>query len=607
MLELIITDRIHSKVASGKSSPRFISMRPLKRREIAIAQRIGLNRYYLPNLNQKESDVFFAEFDHFWDEVIKPFGTKHPFWRNAVSSKMQEWEKSAAYFALILFCLSQKTLKSKQVLIIVCASIEEEDICESWGKKLGWKVIRKPCLSLPTNIRKTFQEIKQAFYFLFYFLACIYYKFLSPKFIPKLKSDDKSILIDSLFYQSSIKDCKYTDPFFGDLHSDLSEKGGRRVINLCNPLEKFKESVKRVGKCNAAKILLPYSIITWYELCLLALKVFLRRIRLPRTDFIGCDFSKLIAWNARRDFFFNLDAEIYYAATKRLCKLESFDRLILLYEGNVFERGCIQAFREYGSAGIVGYSHAVIFPLNLKIRLTDNEKKQRPEPDVILTTGATTKKLMEKIGRQEPYKTLAACSLRMIPLSIDKTRNLRQAHILVALDGVWGSASVLNWLLEQKDVFKGFKVKLRGHPNIPINKLSDQCLYDLPDNFYITNQTLKEDMENSFCVIYRQTSVGLQALMNGVPVIHLNVDAPLDCDPIKDIEVLKWVVHNPEELRFALEEIQSLKEDHINKYINIAKEYTENYFTPPDESNKVKFLLDIDELNRKTNEDTLRS
>jgi hypothetical protein len=160
----------------------------------------------------------------------------------------------------------------------------------------------------------------------------------------------------------------------------------------------------------------------------------------------------------------------------------------------------------------------------------------------------------------------------------------------VALDGVWSSASVLNWLLEHTNVFKGFKVKLRGHPNIPINTLLDQCLYDLPDNFYITNQTLKEDIENSFCVIYRQTSVGLQALMNGVPVVHLNVDAPLDCDPIKDIEVLKWVAHNPEELRLALKEIDSLRKENIKKYSGIVKKYAINYFNPPDDNNIQMFI-----------------
>src|SRR4030042_3285010 len=153
-MELLITDRLHKGCMITGKSPRLISMRKLSAKEIAFARKNMISRYYLPSLDEYESAEFFKEFDKFWDQVIKPFGPDHPFWRNVVSSKMQEWEKSCAYLALILFTLAQKAATEPLRIIFVCSSIEEEDVCEEWGEKMGWKVFRKPYLSLPSGVRR---------------------------------------------------------------------------------------------------------------------------------------------------------------------------------------------------------------------------------------------------------------------------------------------------------------------------------------------------------------------------------------------------------------------------------------------------------------------
>ena len=200
---------------------------------------------------------------------------------------------------------------------------------------------------------------------------------------------------------------------------------------------------------------------------------------------------------------------------------------------------------------------------------------------------------MINIGKREPSNVHSGCSLRNIPV-IDDTKTSREirSDILVALDGVWACVTVLDWLLEQVEIFKNYKIILRGHPNVPIKRLLAQCINELPDNFHLSNSDLKVDIENSFCVICRQTSVGMQALMNGVSAIHLNIDAPLPCDPIIDLEVSKWKVHTPEELSTALQEIHSLEEKRKRGGgISIAKKYARDYFTVPDDKNVMRFFM----------------
>lgn len=593
MIELIITDRLHRKIGVSKSLPRLVSMRTLRKSEIIIARKLRIRRYYLPSLNKAESTEFFKEFDKFWDQVIKPFGTSHPFWRNVVSSKMQEWERSAAYFVLTLFTIAKKAVNESQSIIIVCSSLEEKEVCEEWGKKMGWKVYRKPYRLMPSCFRRIFQEIRNLINFLRMFVACLYEKWFSPKYKPKISPKNNKILIASLFYDSCFNNGMYLDPFFGNLHN-MIKQNGKSVTYLAGPLGNYRESAKKVRECGDVSIIIPYSIIMWGELISLALKVFVRRVRLPRTTFCGCDFSRVIMWNARRfDFFFNLHSEIYYTAMINLCKSKHFDRLMQLYEGNVFERGCIQAFRKYSSGVITGYSHAVVFPLNLKIRLTDKEKEKRPEPDVVLSTGPETKNLMEKIGNRESSKIVSACALRNIP-AMDSPINAEKdlSNILVPLDGA--GPTILNWITEHSELLKNYNVKLRGHPNVPIKTVVGQCLYDLPDNFYFSFNDLDTDIKKCFCVIYRQTSVGLQALMNCVPAIHVDVDVALCSDPIMNLKGYKWTVRSPEELSTALQEIQFLKQENSAEAISSAKKYANDYFRPPDDENIMKFFIKVE-------------
>ena len=84
----------------------------------------------------------------------------------------------------------------------------------------------------------------------------------------------------------------------------------------------------------------------------------------------------------------------------------------------------------------------------------------------------------------------------------------------------------------------------------------------------------------------------MQALMNGVPAIHLNIDTPLSCDPIMDLEVFKWTVRSPEEFSAVLQDIYSLEENRKRETVSIAKKYAEEYFTAPDEKNIMRFFVD---------------
>jgi hypothetical protein len=124
---------------------------------------------------------------------------------------------------------------------------------------------------------------------------------------------------------------------------------------------------------------------------------------------------------------------------------------------------------------------------------------------------------------------------------------------------------------------------------VSLKGLLGQCLKNSPDNFYQSDGNLETEIKNSLCVLYRQSSVGMQALLNGVPAIYLDVDAPLISDPIMSLKACKWRIRTPEELLKAIQEIRSLGFDQRKDLIDNARKNARNFFAFPSDENIIPF------------------
>lgn len=590
---LILTNYLHEAVPVGFSQCRLIAMRPLDKKEVEIARQNQIERYYLPSLTEAEETIFFNKFDIFWNQFVSPFDEKHSFWRNVISSKMQEWERSAAYFALILYTIETRiNIEKSESILFLCSSIEEEEILETWGNKADIQVFRRSKANAPKVLRVFIQKLLNFRRFLAFSVLSFYKKMNSPTVTGDLNVDDKTVLIASQFYCSSVEIGKYGDPFFGDLHCQLS-KNGYSTVYLSSPLNSYAKASKKAGQCKQVRILLPLSLISWPIFLVILLKLLLRKPKLKKTEFNGIDFTCLMERNyCRYDGGFGFGAEFFYEAMTKLCKKNTFDRLIQLYEGNVFERACIQGFREFNNNPVIGYSHAVVYPINIKIRNTDGERGRKPDPDRFICTGIENQKLLLQIGKHQETQIDSGCSLRNIPRFSDKKSGSKgiKETILVALDGVNEAIVVLDWIFENAPVLKNYKFRVRSHPNVLVESLLAQSLGKKPVNVEFSEGSLSKDLSDCFCVIYRQTSIGIQALLNGIPIIHLRINAPLPCDPLIGFEGLKWSASAVEELVNAIEKIEYFGGEDYSRSVLNAKKYSHGYFTPANPQNIDSFV-----------------
>lgn len=591
MIELIVTRNLSHELPASHLPARLIANRKISANERALLRAMGVRRFFLPALSPQAAEDFFGAFDRFWDSLVVGFGPEHSFWRNAVSSKMQEWERSGGYLTLVLFTLTQIPKTELVRLLVLTSSWQEEALWKDWAQRQGWRLLAVPGFA-HGRILKIDQEIKNFLLFGYYSALTLRKKFFSPRLrlggVPKEKP---AFLLASLFYNGSFKDEGYQDPFLGKLHRFLQENG-KHPCYLNDFLDiPNRQIADTIEQCREVTVNVPYALLSWMKLIGILLRVFQRRIKVKTVIFNGCDFTNLMAWNLRRfSHDFNLTAEIYFEAVNELCRRKPLEHLIFVFEGNVFERACVQAFRGSGRAKVTGYSHAVVYPLNLKLRVSPQEQKLRPAEDTMVCTGLRTLEILARLGARDLSRLRRGCSLRTIPLNSGAGDFSQRTHVLIALDGVRTTSAVLDWLSDNVRAVEDFTVIIRFHPNVPVEAVISQCLVDLPSGFVLSSGTLEEDLQRSFCVIYRQTSIGIQAMMNDVPAIHLAVDVPLPTDPIEDVFSGKWKAQTAEELKAALREISGLKPGERQKRLAGSRGILEEYFAPSSGGRLADFL-----------------
>lgn len=588
MIELIVTSRLSDKIPHVDQRTEIYVNRRLNLSEKNLIRQKSLKRLYLRSLSENEQKDFFDQFTMFWDGLVKPFQPDHVFWRNGISSKMQEWERSAGYLAIALFTLQCMQKDEDHRIVVILESLQEGRVWITWAKKYQWSILYHDSDRWDW-LKNILQEAQNILRFGGSFFLCLKEKWFAPVFKVAAESiKEKIFLIVSLFYPWSFKNGRYSDPFFGDLHHFLKGQG-YGLMYLSDSLEPMNpELARNVKNCRDAEICTPYALVSWPIFLQLICSVFFRRIKIREAIFYGCDFARLLEWNARRGpHEFNLKAEIYHAAVSKLTKMYDFKRMILISEGNAFERGCLQAL---GSQGIqtIGYSHGVIFNLNLKLYRTPQEVSNKPDVARSIFTGNNPRRLFLKMGKQELAKSDIGCSLRYISVGqIDLSAELErpdkpdEKRILLALDGFWSSAHLLDWFAEYADILKEYKIILRAHPHVGLAQIQKRCLHQMPSNFEFSQKSLLEDLRRSYCVLYRHTSVGIQAWVNGVPAIHVNVNCPLSGDALEEFNTGSLTAGSAEELQKSIEMLHNLNENQLRELIEKARSFVADCFVSP--------------------------
>jgi len=308
------------------------------------------------------------------------------------------------------------------------------------------------------------------------------------------------------------------------------------------------------------------------------------------------DISYLVKEAIKKDslsaqFFDTL--RIYYAARSMVRKI-SLSSFYYPFENRSFEKMAVQAIKENApEAKVVGYQHASLSLSHTNFLLTKEEAKITPLPDTIMTMGRITKDIMKNMGNFPSDLLKTGCALRQkinIEKLKDKKENIRNILVVLAT-GIEEYVKVLMFL---EEAFKGtnqfYNIWIRPHP---VFKLEDAIKIIGKPNFTFhktEKETLSECLEWADAVMYVHSTVAIEALSKGMPVMCINIDNALNADPLFDFSSFKWQVNSPHELETVVNEINTLSEDDFRLRQAKAVEYVKDYFYPVNQDTLAKFM-----------------
>ncbi|MCK5346568.1 MAG: hypothetical protein KAR20_24330, partial [Candidatus Heimdallarchaeota archaeon] len=265
------------------------------------------------------------------------------------------------------------------------------------------------------------------------------------------------------------------------------------------------------------------------------------------------------------------------------------------YENVPWEKVCTIAWREKSpDTKIVGYQHTVVPQASLNL-FTNSRAKNFPMPDKIIASGNIPKQIMEKYGEYEEGFIETACALRYEHISGFERRPRQQTgRLLVALEGVLKANQMIQYVLDQLAGDENFQVTIRTHPVLPWKHYSRRFGHRISavSNFEISaDKDLKSDIEASDAVIYWGSTVSLESLSMGVPVIHYSTGSMLSYDPLFECPYLKWNVSERVQLRDVMNDIYTFDINDFTTFQQKAGDYISNHFHPVSNEKLHKFIL----------------
>jgi len=413
-----------------------------------------------------------------------------------------------------------------------------------------------------------------------------------------INEKEKYYVLNTGIYPSSIsEENKYTDSFFGKLPDFLIARKNKLLI-IARIIGDYGNTIRKLSKYKQHLIIPQELFLGYFDVFKATICVYFNKIKFDKgIEFYGLNISKIIQMEFDKDYLNTIRAELLqkYIIRNMLdhIKIHTFTTT---YENNPWEKICFLSLKEYSpSTKTIGYQHAVVTKASANMFISKEEMSYVPMPDKIITVGDITSDLLREYGSFPENRIQSSCALRHEYLYKLMIKNFTKNNtILIALEGVYECYKLVNFVFNALSNTKDFQVIIRTHPALPFNRIKNDLCFDIDShtNFSVSNQkSLKDDLSDADILIYWGSTVSLEALMMGIPVIHVNLDDLVSVDPLFNCRHLKWTVKNVEALQDVILQIYDLPEqDYLVQY-NEAKSYIEKYLKKVTNNRLSEFII----------------
>jgi len=404
-------------------------------------------------------------------------------------------------------------------------------------------------------------------------------------------------VIKSFIYDHSFSEggSRYRDAFFGSLPGYLKGKKGLAIF--ADILGDYEKGLYNISKCKEFYIIPVEKMLSIKDVIATSFEALFSRFKI-RNDhclFGEYDISSIFRNEIARTFnglaFYQM---FHYRAVRNLLKIAKVETFLLTYENNPWEKMCIQSLRDFSpDTKIIGYAHTVIPQACANMFTSPLESTTAPRPDLILTVGQVPKEIIERYGVSENGRIKASCGLRFEYLfKLPVFERKLNGNIAVMLEGIPEVCKMVDYVLGELGNTR-FQVRIRTHPVLPWDQIArdvTQSWASLKNIGFSESKSIKDDVEWADIVVYWGTTVALEALSMGTPVIHFDTGSVFSYDPLFECNHLKWNTSRGQSLSEVIEKVYSLDEESFKTEQQKAKEYLNRYFYPIDDQALGKFL-----------------
>jgi hypothetical protein len=405
-------------------------------------------------------------------------------------------------------------------------------------------------------------------------------------------------VIKSFIYDHSFSEGgnSYRDAFFGALPDFL--KGKSRLLIFADILGDFRKGLGNISRCSSFSIIPMERMLSTTDVLATSCEALFSRFKIRGKYhlFEEYEVSSILRNEIARTFnglaFYQL---FHFRALKNLAGTADIGTFLLTYENNPWEKMCILALREYSpGTRIIGYQHTVVPQSSANMFISSNENRNAPKPDLILTVGEAPREIMERYGVFDQGLIRASCGLRFEYLfKLPMKERMRNGNIAIILEGIPDVFKMVDYVLGQLGNTK-YQIRIRTHPVLPWDSIAPNLIEPwgkMSNVGFSSNKSIKEDIEWADVVIYWGTTVALEALSMGTPVIHFDTGSILSFDPLFECNNLKWKISRDGSLADLLKEIYTLDEKTFLAEQKNAKDYLNRYFHPITDEAMGKFLF----------------
>jgi hypothetical protein len=210
----------------------------------------------------------------------------------------------------------------------------------------------------------------------------------------------------------------------------------------------------------------------------------------------------------------------------------------------------------------------------------------------VVTLGDVTRRYLEAQGRYPTGFFVTGCALRQrggTPL--ERRSGEAKSRLLLALSSSRQELVQAVALCRSAVEHGGVELAIRPHPEFPLALLpSDLRAWTRVSGRDVSGTALSDNLQWCDAVVYASSSVALEALARGRPVINLRLADLIDADPVLNPLDFHWQADTPAMLAAAANDIVALDSAEFDRRRRQALAYVDEYLRVPSPAALAAFL-----------------